>query len=166
MNPTIQPVQGLGAIHRPLVNSGRPASLAYVIELASIAAIGGFLFGFDSGVINGTVDALAQAFGTRAAATGFAVGSVLLGCAVGAFLAGALADFLGRRPTMLFNAILFLISALLTGAANSAGMFITARVLGGLGVPKTIQYLDGTLTLAERELTDAPVDLPLRLPRQ
>ena len=54
--------------------------------LSSVAAIGGFLFGFDSGVINGAVDALANAFGTRAAVTGFAVASVLLGCAVGAFV--------------------------------------------------------------------------------
>jgi SP family sugar:H+ symporter-like MFS transporter len=109
-------------------------SISYVIGIASVAAIGGFLFGFDSGVINGTVDALAQAFGTRAAATGFAVASVLLGCAVGAFVAGALADLLGRRPTMLFNAVVFILSALATGAANSAAMFVTARVLGGLAI--------------------------------
>src|ERR1700692_5108313 len=79
---------------------------AYVILLCCVAAIGGFLFGFDSGVINGTVDALAKAFRTDAAGTGFAVASVLLGCAVGAFGAGRLADSLGRRPTMLVNAIL------------------------------------------------------------
>src|SRR5678816_2976384 len=86
-------------------------SLPYVLALSSVAAIGGFLFGFDSGVINGTVDALAQAFGTRAGATGFAVASVLLGCAVGAFGAGALADRFGRRPTMIFNAFVFLVTA-------------------------------------------------------
>jgi SP family sugar:H+ symporter-like MFS transporter len=117
-----------------LVSPEATGSLLYVIGLSSVAAIGGFLFGFDSGVINGTVDALAQAFGTRAAATGFAVASVLLGCAVGAFLAGAMADFIGRRPTMLFNAVLFLLSAAATGAASSAGTFITARILGGLAI--------------------------------
>ena len=58
-------------------------SSGYVIALCCVAAIGGFLFGFDSGVINGTVDALAKAFRTDAAGTGFAVASVLLGCAVG-----------------------------------------------------------------------------------
>ena len=109
-------------------------SSAYVILLCCVAAIGGFLFGFDSGVINGTVDALAKAFGTQAAGTGFAVASVLLGCAVGAFGAGNLADSLGRRPTMLLNAILFLISAVATGAANSAGFFIAARVAGGVAI--------------------------------
>ena len=99
-----------------------------------MAAIGGFLFGFDSGVINGAVDALANAFGTRAAATGFAVASVLLGCAVGAFVAGTIADIYGRRPTMLLNAVFFLASALATGAAGSAGFFIAARIAGGLAI--------------------------------
>src|SRR6187200_1098260 len=127
-----------GRISRP---TGPPAtfpaassSLVYVIALCSVAAIGGFLFGFDSGVINGAVDALAHAFGTRAAATGFAVASVLLGCAVGAFGAGNLADSLGRRPTMLLNAILFFASAVATGAANSAGVFIAARIAGGIAI--------------------------------
>ena len=111
-----------------------PVSSAYVIVLSSVAAIGGFLFGFDSGVINGAVDALANAFGTRAATTGFAVASVLLGCAVGAFLAGTIADIYGRRPTMLLNAVFFLASAFGAGAAGSAGFFIASRILGGLAI--------------------------------
>src|SRR5436190_5949918 len=107
---------------------------AYVIALCCVAAIGGFLFGFDSGVINGTVDALAKAFRTDAAGTGFAVASVLLGCAIGAFGAGRMADAFGRRPTMLVNAILFLVTAVATGAANSAGVFIVARIAGGTAI--------------------------------
>ena len=106
----------------------------YVLGLSGVAAIGGFLFGFDSGVVNGTVDALSTAFGTRAAETGFAVASVLVGCAFGAFGAGALANFIGRRPTMLFNAILFLGGAFATGAATSAQVFICARIVGGLAI--------------------------------
>src|SRR5437667_11451536 len=106
----------------------------YVIALCGVAAIGGFLFGFDSGVINGTVDALAKAFGTDAAGTGFAVASVLLGCAAGAFGAGRLADSLGRRPTMLLNAILFLATAVATGAANSDAFFIAARIIAGVAI--------------------------------
>src|SRR5437764_6740846 len=107
---------------------------AYVIALCCVAAIGGFLFGFDSGVINGTVDALAKAFRTDAAGTGFAVASVLLGCAVGAFGAGRLADSFGRRPTMLLNAILFLVTAVATGAANSAAFFIAVRITAGVAI--------------------------------
>jgi SP family sugar:H+ symporter-like MFS transporter len=110
------------------------ARSGYVIALSSVAAIGGFLFGFDSGVINGAVDALAHAFGARAATTGFAVASVLLGCAAGAFVAGTIADRLGRRPTMLLNAVLFLVSAVATGFAASAGLFIASRLVGGLAI--------------------------------
>src|SRR6266446_10705724 len=106
----------------------------YVLGLCSVAALGGFLFGFDSGVINGAVNSISAAFGTKAAATGFAVASVLLGCAFGAFGAGALANLIGRRPTMLFNASLFLLSAYATGAAGSAPAFIAWRILGGLAI--------------------------------
>src|SRR5246127_1036460 len=95
-------------------HAGRRSS-AYVVTLSCVAAIGGFLFGFDSGVINGAVNALAKAFGTEAAGTGFAVASVLVGCAIGAFGAGRLADSLGRRLTMLLNAIVFLATAVATG---------------------------------------------------
>src|SRR5262249_23239576 len=118
----------------PPAGAAPRGSLAFVTALSLVAAVGGFLFGFDSGVINGAVGALADAFGTQAAATGFAVASVLLGGAVGAFLAGALADFLGRRPTMLLNAALFLVSAFIAGAAHSAGAFIAGRLLGGLAI--------------------------------
>jgi MFS transporter, SP family, sugar:H+ symporter len=107
---------------------------SYVILLSSVAAIGGFLFGFDSAVINGTVDALAAAFGTRAATTGFAVASVLVGCAIGAFTAGRVADIYGRRPTMILNAVIFLLSAFATGAARTADFFIASRLLGGIGI--------------------------------
>src|SRR5437660_5054755 len=107
---------------------------SYVIGRRSVAALGGFLFGFDSGVINGTVDALANAFGRRAVTTGFAVAAVLVGCAVGAFVAGTIADRYGRRSTMLLNAVLFLLSAIATGLAGSAGVFIVSRLVGGLAI--------------------------------
>jgi len=63
-------------------------SLLYVIFISAVAAIGGFLFGFDSGVINGTVSALGNTFNSSSVATGFNVASVLLGCALGALAAG------------------------------------------------------------------------------
>ena len=134
MNPGVQLPQSSNGSLPKGASAGATGSLPYVIGLSSVAAIGGFLFGFDSGVINGTVDALSEAFGTRAAGTGFAVASVLLGCAIGAFVAGAMADMFGRRPTMLFNAVLFLLSAFATGASKSATVFISARVIGGLAI--------------------------------
>jgi SP family sugar:H+ symporter-like MFS transporter len=138
-----EPVQGIhvdptgAAPHptgAPATVHPRAASSAYVIALCCVAAIGGLLFGFDSGVINGTVDALAKTFGTRAATTGFAVASVLIGCAIGAFVAGTIADVHGRRTTMRLNAVLFLASAFATGAAGSAGFFIASRIVGGLAI--------------------------------
>ncbi len=65
----------------------REGSLTWVVFLSVVATIGGFLFGFDSGVINGTVDALQKAFGSTAMCTGFNVSSMLIGCAAGAFFA-------------------------------------------------------------------------------
>ena len=62
------------------------ASVLYVLFISSVAALGGFLFGFDSGVINGTVTALGNTFQSNDVATGFNVASVLLGCAVGALM--------------------------------------------------------------------------------
>ncbi|MGM0582810.1 MAG: sugar porter family MFS transporter [Bacteroidota bacterium] len=109
-------------------------NLPKVIFLATVAAIGGFLFGFDSGVINGTVDALQLSFNSDAATTGFNVASVLLGCAVGAFFAGTLADKFGRKPMMVVTALLFIISALGSGLANGSIEFVIYRLLGGFAV--------------------------------
>ncbi|OUE39412.1 MFS transporter [Billgrantia desiderata SP1] len=107
---------------------------AYIFMICCIAAIGGFLFGFDSGVINGTVDGLQAAFGSDSVGTGFNVASMLLGCAVGAFFAGRLADRFGRRTLLIVAAILFLVSAWGSGVAGSSLEFVFYRVLGGMAV--------------------------------
>lgn len=105
-----------------------------IVLISSVAAIGGFLFGFDSGVINGTVEALQAAFRSTSVGSGFNVASMLLGCAVGAFLAGNLADKMGRRPVMLIAAVFFAVSAWGSGIAESSGEFVIYRVLGGFAV--------------------------------
>ena len=107
---------------------------AFIVLISCVATLGGFLFGFDSGVINGTVDGLRQAFNSSEAALGFEVASMLLGCAVGAFLAGWLGDRLGRRGVLIVSALMFLVSALGAGAAHASWLFIAARVLGGFAV--------------------------------
>jgi len=109
-------------------------NLAKVIFLSLTAALGGFLFGFDSGVINGTVDALQEEFGSSDIGTGFNVASMLLGSAVGAFFAGNLADKIGRRRTMILTALAFMLSSFGSGAAGSSVVFVMARVVGGLAV--------------------------------
>lgn len=106
----------------------------FIILISVVATIGGFLFGFDSGVINGTVDGLKTAFNSDSAGTGFNVASMLLGCAVGAFFAGRLADLFGRRALLVCAAIFFIVSAWGSGIAGSSLEFIFYRILGGLAV--------------------------------
>ncbi len=105
-----------------------------IILVSCVATIGGFLFGFDSGVINGTVDGLQRAFESDSAGTGFNVASMLLGCAVGAFFAGRLADVYGRRTVLLVAAVFFLVSAWGSGVAGSSFEFVIYRIIGGLAV--------------------------------
>lgn len=106
----------------------------FIILISCVATIGGFLFGFDSGVINGTVDGLKQTFQSSSAGIGFEVASMLLGCAIGAFFAGRLADRWGRRAVLIIAAVLFLLSALGAGLAHSSAVFVFARVMGGFAV--------------------------------
>ena len=106
----------------------------FVILISLVATIGGFLFGFDSGVINGTVDGLKKAFNSDSIGTGVNVASMLLGCAVGAFFAGTLADKIGRRTILVIAAVLFIISAWGSGIATGSLEFIIYRVIGGFAV--------------------------------
>jgi len=118
------------------VNTSSSASThtTYIIFVSCIATIGGFLFGFDSGVINGTVDGLQVAFNSDSVGTGFNVASMLLGCAIGAYFAGRLADRFGRRAIMRVAAAFFLLSAWGSGVATGSLEFVIYRVLGGLAV--------------------------------
>lgn len=109
-------------------------NLSFVILIATAAALGGFLFGFDTAIINGAVKALNQAFNATAWTIGLAVSLALLGSAVGAFYAGPLADRLGRVKTMLIASLLFTISGIGSGAALGIHDFIFWRLLGGIGV--------------------------------
>ena len=114
--------------------SPEKSSTPFIILISAIAAIGGFLFGFDSGVINGTVAALKIAFNSSDTASGFNVASMLLGCAGGAFLAGSLADRFGRRNVMIITALLFTVSAWGSGISTSSAEFIAFRLLGGFAI--------------------------------
>ncbi len=115
-------------------NGTSQGSTPFIILISCIATIGGFLFGFDSGVINGTVDGLQEAFGSDAAGTGFAVASMLLGCALGAFFAGRLSDIFGRRTMLIVAAVFFIVSAWGSGIAGGTASFVFYRILGGLAV--------------------------------
>ncbi len=112
-----------------------PASpLPRIILLSCVAALGGFLFGYDSGVINGTVSALQKAFDAGDVASGFNVASMLLGCAAGAFLAGRIADRFGRKAALFTAAVLFGISSWGSGISTGSIEFVIYRILGGFAV--------------------------------
>ncbi|RRQ25183.1 MFS transporter [Rhodococcus sp. Eu-32] len=107
---------------------------AKVIGVSVAAAVGGFLFGFDSSVINGAVDAIEGRFSLGSFTTGFVVAIALVGCAVGAWFAGSLADRWGRKKVMVLGSALFTISSLGSGLAFSVPDLMLWRILGGLGI--------------------------------
>jgi len=107
---------------------------ARVVLISAAAALGGFLFGFDTAVINGAVDAIRGGFGLGAAQTGFAVSCALLGSALGAWYAGPLADRFGRVRTMQVAALLLAVSALGSGLVFGVLDLMSWRVMGGVGV--------------------------------
>lgn len=107
---------------------------AKVIAVTVAAAVGGFLFGFDSSVINGAVDSIEGHFELGSFLTGFTVAIALLGCAVGAWFAGQLADRWGRKKVMVLGSILFTVSSVGSALAFSVPDLMLWRVLGGLGI--------------------------------
>jgi len=114
--------------------------MGFIGAIVAVATIGGFLFGYDSGAVNGTQDGLTQAFHlvpgswSPSNGLGFTVASLLIGCFIGAFFAGRLADVIGRRNTMMLAAALFLAGALVQGAAPTQIVFVIARICGGMAV--------------------------------
>jgi MFS transporter, SP family, sugar:H+ symporter len=105
-----------------------------VIRLSLTAALGGFLFGYDSAVINGAVKAITAHFATSAGVLGFVVASSLLGAAAGALACGRVAERYGRLPAMRAAAALFLIGAVGSGLADSLVILVVFRVIGGIAV--------------------------------
>ena len=103
-----------------------------------VAAMGGLLFGYDWVVIGGAKPFYEPYFGlnnpSQAWESGFAMGSAVLGCIGGAIGLGWLPDRFGRKPSLIFSAICFTVSALWTAFATEYWSFIAARILGGVGI--------------------------------
>jgi sugar porter (SP) family MFS transporter len=119
---------------QPTTSAAEQYATGRALLLAAVAALGGFLFGYDTAVINGTVTAVRNQFEMGSGLTGFVVSSALLGCVAGAYLAGRLADRIGRTRVMVIAAMLFFASAAGSGLALGPVDLICWRVLGGLGV--------------------------------
>ncbi|HWI86682.1 MAG TPA: sugar porter family MFS transporter [Sphingomonas sp.] len=110
------------------------SNIGFIAAIVAVATIGGLLFGYDSGAVNGTQDGLRAAFNLSDASLGFTVGSLLIGCFIGAFLAGRFADVFGRRNVMMFAAALFLVGAIVQGISHDHMIFLIARLCGGMAV--------------------------------
>lgn len=109
-------------------------NIALISAIVAVATIGGLLFGYDSGAVNGTQSGLIEAFDLSSAQLGFTVGSLLIGCAVGAFFAGRMADVIGRRSVMIVAAVLFVVGAVVQGITQVHILFVLARFAGGMAV--------------------------------
>jgi len=106
----------------------------YLIMACLVAALGGMLFGYDTGVINGSLQFVGMKFDLSPTMQGFAASSALLACIPGAILAGLFGDWLGRRRTLMLAGFLFLASAIGTALPNDINTFIIFRIIGGIAV--------------------------------
>ncbi len=113
----------------------QPRKLPKILWLAcAVAALGGFLFGFDMAVVSGILPLVTGQFSLSAFQQGWFVSSALVGCIGGVAISGELGDRYGRRRVLLLAAVLFLLSALGCGLLPTFSSIIAARIIGGIGV--------------------------------
>lgn len=115
-------------------NGAEAGSRGYVLFVSLVATLGGLLFGYDTAVISGAIGPLIERFSLDAAWEGWTASSALLGCVIGAAVAGALSDALGRRKALMLTAVLFLVSAVGTALPRTLTQLIVFRIIGGVGV--------------------------------
>jgi SP family sugar:H+ symporter-like MFS transporter len=119
---------------RPGARTAHPEHLGHVIFIAAAAAMGGFLFGYDSAVINGAVEAIRSRYDIGSATLAQVIAIALIGCAIGAATAGRIADRIGRIRCMQISAVLFTVSAV--GSALPFALWDLAfwRIIGGFAI--------------------------------
>lgn len=109
-------------------------NLGYVIFLSLVAAGGGFLFGYDTAVISGTISQVSEIYGLDAVSQGWYVGCALLGSILGVAASGKMSDTWGRKPTMILSAILFSASAIGCALCSDFTSLVAYRIIGGVGI--------------------------------
>ncbi|WP_106831449.1 sugar porter family MFS transporter [Parabacteroides pacaensis] len=109
-------------------------NLGYITFLSVVAAIGGFLFGYDTAVISGTISQVTQLFHLDALQQGWYVGCALIGSIIGVLFAGILSDRIGRKYTMILSAILFSTSAIGCAVCSDFNELVIYRIIGGVGI--------------------------------
>lgn len=108
--------------------------LGYLVFLSVVAALGGFLFGYDTAVISGTIAQVTEQFGLDALQQGWYVGCALIGSIIGVLFAGILSDKFGRKSTMILSAILFSTSAIGCAVSTDFNQLVIYRIIGGVGI--------------------------------
>ena len=116
------------------MNPSRASSVRFVLFATGVTAIGGFLFGYDTAVINGANSYLKAHLNLTSAQEGLAGASAILGCIPGAMFAGFLSDHFGRKKMLFLCALLYAVSGLLSAIPNTFNQFLAARILSGLGI--------------------------------
>ena len=106
----------------------------YVVFLAVVAALGGFLFGYDTAVISGTVSQVTIQFSLTTIQSGWYVGCALIGSIIGVSIAGGLSDNIGRKKTMLVSALFFTVSAIGCAISLDFNQLVIYRIIGGIGI--------------------------------
>jgi len=114
--------------------SQRTGNLPYLLFVCCVSALGGFLFGFDTAVISGTVGFVKAQFALDALQEGWFVACALLGCILGVSAAGVLADRFGRKAVLFLSALLFALSAVGCMLAPGEAFLVLSRIVGGLGI--------------------------------
>ncbi|SHM92569.1 MFS transporter, sugar porter (SP) family [Cyclobacterium lianum] len=109
-------------------------SILYILFLSLTAAVGGFLFGYDTAVISGTIGQVGAQFDLNALEQGWYVGCALVGSIIGVAVAGKLSDQIGRKKVMLLSALLFAVSALGCAITASFEALVVYRIIGGAGI--------------------------------
>ncbi|MBS1669572.1 MAG: sugar porter family MFS transporter [Bacteroidetes bacterium] len=118
----------------PKLENKRELHTRFFLLVCFIAAIGGFLFGFDTAVISGALPFVVNQFHLGSGMEGWFVSSALLGCILGVAFTGKLTDMYGRKKMMLVSAILFTLSAIGCMMAMNASLLISSRLIGGIGI--------------------------------
>ncbi|MBK1875589.1 sugar porter family MFS transporter [Pelagicoccus mobilis] len=109
-------------------------SNVYLWFICLVAGAGGILFGYDVVVVSGTTSQVSELYDFSPGQLGFFVSSVLVGCGVGSFCSGFIADRFGRKSLIVLASVLIFVSALWSGFANGATQLIIARLIGGMGI--------------------------------
>ena len=109
-------------------------NVGYILLISLVAAFGGFLFGYDTAVVSGAIGFLKAHFQLSADLTGWAASSLLVGCMAGAMLGGPLGDRFGRKSSLIFCAVLFAISSLVSAIPDTLAQFAWARFAGGIAI--------------------------------